>query len=57
MSTLVPVWLAGPASTITGLHSGDDPAQLRFRTWAQVRDDATQRAAAAPTSAPPAHAP
>jgi fatty-acyl-CoA synthase len=39
------VWLAGPASTITGLHSGDDPAQLRFRTWAQVRDDATELAA------------
>ncbi|MFT4200457.1 long-chain-fatty-acid--CoA ligase [Gordonia sp. (in: high G+C Gram-positive bacteria)] len=38
MSTLVRTWLASPASEITGLHSGDDPSDLRFRTWSQVRE-------------------
>lgn len=37
MSTLVHTWLENPASETTGLHSGDDPADMRFRTWAQVR--------------------
>lgn len=45
MSTLIADWLAAPASTIKGLHSGDDPADLRFRTWAQVRADARATAA------------
>ncbi|GED96378.1 long-chain-fatty-acid--CoA ligase [Gordonia crocea] len=45
MSTLVQTWLASSPSTITGLHSGDDPAELRFRTWAQVRESARELAA------------
>ncbi len=45
MSTLVHSWLAAPASEVTGLHSGDDPSDLRFRTWAQVRAAARRLAA------------
>lgn len=45
MSTSVHTWLTSPASEITGLHSGDDPSDLRFRTWAQVREAAAEVAA------------
>ncbi len=45
MTTLVQTWLAETASDSTGLHSGEDPAELRFRTWAQVRAAAGTAAA------------
>lgn len=45
MTTLVQNWLAASASDSAGLHSGDDPDALRFRTWAQVRASAVTVAA------------
>ncbi|MFT3716334.1 MAG: long-chain-fatty-acid--CoA ligase [Gordonia sp. (in: high G+C Gram-positive bacteria)] len=45
MRTLVQSWLTAPAPTETGLHSGDDPADLRYRNWDQVRTDARRTAA------------
>ncbi|GAB08198.1 putative fatty-acid--CoA ligase [Gordonia araii NBRC 100433] len=54
MNTLVQEWLARPASETTGLHSGDDPSDLRFRTWAEVRT-AGRKAAAGLAAAGIAH--
>ena len=45
MSTLIQSWLSRPASTTTGLHSGNDTDDLRFRTWNEVRSDARRAAA------------
>lgn len=46
MTTLVHTWLAAPASHDRGLHSGDDPSHLRYRSWEQIREAARNTAGA-----------
>ena len=50
MSTFVEKWLNGPVPTECGLHSGDDPADLRYRSWARLRQDARTLAAGLATA-------
>lgn len=50
MSTFVEKWLTGPVPTDCGLHSGDDPDDLRHRSWARLRQDARTLAAGLATA-------
>ncbi|WP_327148412.1 long-chain-fatty-acid--CoA ligase [Nocardia sp. NBC_01329] len=45
MSRITQLLFEQPVSETTGLWSGDDPADLTFRSWAQVRSTAAKAAA------------